>query len=166
MDAAAGGAVSEPDIPILILGDASHPAIGSIRGESPLLIQGHGAGWVIKFIPADRHLASAGDGMVHNCPIVIGKVPDGKTVHQPVAERIQSLSCAELGNAGATIAAGEGLVRHANGSRRGESSRRRREVQSQLAEVQLAGIVVLPGQLYLRKLTLNFATDRKTTRLN
>src|SRR6202795_2640156 len=101
MDAAAGRAVSEPDIPGLILGDASHPAIGGIRGEGSLLIHGYGSGWVIKLIPADRHLVGAGlNSVVHHRPIMIGEVSNSKTVHHPVAERIQGLRCPQLRNTG------------------------------------------------------------------
>src|ERR1700687_4292279 len=128
MDAAAGRAVSDPDIPVLILGDARHPAIGGIRGEGSLLIQGYGAGWVIKLIPADRHLAAGAglNGVVCYRPIMIGEVPDGKAVHQPVAERVPGLSCARLRNA---AAASKDRVRSVDDRRRRESRGAPREVQ-------------------------------------
>src|SRR3981081_4519700 len=103
MDAAAGRAVSEPDIPVLILGHACHPPIGGIRGEGSLLIHGYGAGWIIKLIPADCHLAAGAglNGVVYHRPIMIGEVSNRKAVHHPVAERVQRLRCARLWNAAA-----------------------------------------------------------------
>src|SRR4029077_7331841 len=59
----------------------------------------------------------------------------------------QGLSCSRLWDAGAAVAAGKGVVRHVDGRWRRESGRGRREVQRELAEVQLSGIVVLPGQV-------------------
>src|SRR6202022_4806095 len=101
MDAAAGRAVSDSDIPVLILGHACHPAIGGIRREGSLLIHRYGAGWVIKFIPADRHLAAGAglNGVVYHRPIMIGEVSNRKEVHPPVAERVQRLRCARLWHA-------------------------------------------------------------------
>src|ERR1035438_3298286 len=98
MDAGAGSAVSEPDISVLILGEAGHPAISGIRSEGSLLIQGYGTSWVVKLIPADGYLGAVGDGVVHDRPIVIGEVPDGKAIHHTVAECIQGLSCGRLWN--------------------------------------------------------------------
>src|ERR1700730_4091273 len=142
MDTAAGCAVSEPDIPVLILGDASHPAIGGIRGEGSLLIHGYAARWVIKLIPADRHLAGAGlNSVVYHRPIMIGEVSNSKAVHDSIAERVERLRCSKLWNAGA---ARPGEVRHADGRRGRESGRGRREVHRECTEVQLAGTAVLP----------------------
>src|SRR5208337_548680 len=145
MDGAAGRAVSQPDIATLILGHACHPAIGGIRGKSSLLIERDGAGRVIEFIPADRHLAGVSDSVVDHRPIVIGEVPDGKAVHQPVAKSVQGLRCSQLWDASAAIAAGKVGVRHVYGGRRRKSGRARCEVQGKLAKVQLARIVVLPA---------------------
>src|ERR1700694_1048869 len=133
MDAAAGRAVSEPDIAVLILGHACHPAIGGIGGEGSLLIHGYGAGWVIKFIPADRHLAGTGlHSVVYHRPIMIGEMSNRKAIHDSIAERIECLSCARLWNA---AAASLGEVRHADGCCPRKRRRTRREVQRGVAEV-------------------------------
>src|SRR4029077_2928495 len=97
---------------VFILGDARHPAIGGIWGKSSLLIHGYAAGWVIKLVPADRHLAPVGDDVAHHRPIVIGEVSDGKAVHDSIAERVEGLRGASLRNA---AAAGNSEVRHADG---------------------------------------------------
>src|SRR3982074_2947749 len=113
MDAAAGRAVSDSDIPVLILGHACHPAIRGIRGKGSLLIHGYGAGWVKELIPADPHLAAAGlNRVVYHRPIMIGEVSNCKAVHHPVAERVQRLRCARLWNA---AAASLDEVRHIDG---------------------------------------------------
>src|SRR2546421_5794696 len=76
---------------------------------------------------------------------MIGEVPYGKAIHRSVAECVQCLRGSFLRNAGAAIAAGYCEVCDRDARRRSESSRCRREVQRELAEEQLAGIVVVPG---------------------
>jgi len=88
MDAAAGGAVPETDIFILIFGHARHPAIGSVGSERSLLIQGYRAGGIVisyQRTATSLPLATAWSRR----PIVIGKTPDGKAVHQAVAQTVQ-----------------------------------------------------------------------------
>src|SRR5260370_1043998 len=88
MDAAAGRAVTEADIPVLVFGHAGHPAIGRIRSKGSLLVQSDSASWIEDFVPADRHRAAIVNGVAEHRPIVISKVPDRKAIHHPVAERV------------------------------------------------------------------------------
>src|ERR1700719_3838553 len=122
MDAAAGRAVTEADIPVLIFGHAGHPAIGRIRSKGSLLVQSDSAGWIEDFVPADGHRAAIVNGVAEHRPIVISKVPDRKAIHHPVAERVERLSSSSLWNALAAVAAGKVVIRHVDRRRRRERS--------------------------------------------
>src|ERR1019366_6511609 len=70
VDAAAGRAVADGNIGIPIVRDASHPTICAIGSIGSLLIEGNVAGWVIKLIPSESYLTSAGtDCMVGHRPV-------------------------------------------------------------------------------------------------
>ena len=99
----AGDAIAQAYVAILIHSNATHPAEVGIRRKGSLLKQPEmrRCGFS-QFVPPDARVAAACtrvDGMAHNHRLVIAQIAIGQTVHQPFAQRIQSLGSARLGDA-------------------------------------------------------------------
>src|ERR1017187_7445046 len=90
MDTAAGSAVADGNVGVLIFRRARHPAPGGIWSVGALLVESNRAGRVIKFVPANGPCAAIEDRIVQDRAIVIGKMPHGKAVHLEIAECVET----------------------------------------------------------------------------
>src|SRR5439155_18856901 len=130
----ARSAVADGDIVRLIHGRARHPAVSGIRSEGALLIHPDGTAEIQNLIPADRHSAAVVDRMVYRHTLVIGEFSVAHLVHEPVAQRVQTLRGPLLRHAGTAIAAGQDGVGYVDGPRSGQSGSAGREVQRELPQ--------------------------------
>src|SRR3989442_125435 len=120
MHRAAGYAVADGDIAVLVHGDAAHPAVAAVRSEGALLEHRRRRVRATHFIPAYPSAAAGGDGVIDHDRLMVAEVPVGIPVHEPVGERVELRRRPRLRNTDAT-AARFGEARHADVSGTGEA---------------------------------------------
>ena len=104
IEARARFAESEPDPSRLIHRDTAHPPVAAIGRIRALLEDARIAAGDPQLVPADADRRAGGDAVVHDERLVIAEVAVGEPVHEPVGERVEPLSRAELRDTGSAAA--------------------------------------------------------------